>query len=74
MSAQRRTVFTQADRKTLFGIIKYGEWGRFFEALCDRDMKKNFEKYEMWTTLTRLFNQVKFLYSMRFSTNYSIVY
>jgi glutaredoxin-related protein len=66
MSTQRRTIFTQADRKTLFDIIKYGEGGRFFEALRDRDMKKNLEKYEMWTTITRLFNQVKFLYSMWF--------
>ncbi len=31
MSAQRRTVFTQANKKTLFDIIKYGEGGQFFE-------------------------------------------
>jgi hypothetical protein len=40
MSAQRRIVFTQGDRKTLFDVTKYAEKLRFFEALCNGDMKK----------------------------------
>ena len=54
-----RNTYSSSLKERLIDIITNREEGRFFSVLSEKDTSKNLEKAEIWTSVTRIFNEGK---------------
>jgi hypothetical protein len=60
----KRVYYDTRDRIVLDEIVRTAEGGRLLAGLMDRDGTKNQEKSQIWTEITELFCQVRYLHAV----------
>jgi hypothetical protein len=57
-SFSERVSFDAVEKKILWDIVVTAEGGKFIRVIKDKSSSKNFEKSEVWKTITELYMQV----------------